>query len=90
MDQNQRREYLFQKDLEMSKQIEKTIKDAQPKPKPDMTFKLLKPIKINTDLLTGTPEYQAQKQLSDLELDQQINNTIKQAIRTAENKAPEK
>ena len=90
MDQNQRREYLFQKDLEMSKQIEKNIKDAQPKPKPDMTLKLLKPIKINTDLLTGTPEYQAQKQLSDLELDQQINNTIKQAIRTAENKAPEK
>ena len=90
MDQNQRREYLFQKDLEMSKQIEKTIKDAQPKPKPDMTLKLLKPIKINTDLLTGTPEYQAQKQLSDLELDQQINNTIKQAIRTAENKTPEK
>ena len=37
MDQNQRLEYLFQKDLQMSKQIEKTIKDAQPKPKPDMT-----------------------------------------------------
>ena len=26
MDQNQRREYLFQKDLEMSKQIEKNYK----------------------------------------------------------------
>jgi hypothetical protein len=90
MDQNQRREYLFQKDLEMSKQIEKTIKDAQPKPKPDMTLKLLKPIKINTDLLTGTPEYQAQKQLSDLELEQEIHNTIKQAIRAADNKPPEK
>jgi len=90
MDQNQRREYLFQRDLELEKNMEKTIKDAQPKPKPDMTLKLLKPIKINTDLLTGTPEYQAQKQLSDLELDQQINNTIKQAIRTAENKTPEK
>jgi len=90
MDQNQRREYLFQKDLDMSKQIEKTIEDAQPKPKPDMTLKLLKPIKINTDLLTGTPEYQAQKQLSDLELDQQINNTIKLAIRAADNKTPEK
>ena len=73
MDQNQRLEYLFQKDLQMSKQIEKTIKDAQPKPKPDMKLKLLKPITINQDLLTGTPEYQAQKQLSDLELDQQIN-----------------
>ena len=52
MDQNQRREYLFQRDLELEKQMEKTIKDAQPKPKPDMTLKLLKPIKINTDLLT--------------------------------------
>ena len=90
MDQNQRREYLFQRDLELEKQMEKTIKDAQPKPKPDMTLKLLKPIKINTDLLTGTPEYQAQKQLSDLELDQQINNTIKLAIRAADNKTPEK
>ena len=90
MDQNQRREYLFQKDLEMSKEIEKTIKGAQPKPKPDIKLKLLKPIRINTDLLTGTPEYQAQKQLSDLELDQQINNTIKVAIYSAENKPPKK
>ena len=90
MDQNQRLEYLFQKDLQMSKQIEKTIKDAQPKPKPDMKLKLLKPITINQDLLTGTPEYQAQKQLSDLELDQQISNTIKQAIYAADNKTPEK
>ena len=90
MDQNQRLEYLFQKDLQMSKQIEKTIKDAQPKPKPDMTLKLLKPITINQDIFTGTPEYQAQKQLSDLELDQQINNTIKQAIYAADNKTPQK
>jgi hypothetical protein len=90
MDQNQRREYLFQKDLQMSKELEKTIRDAQPKPKQDMTLKLLKPITINQDLLTGTPEYQAQKQLSDLELDQQINNTIKQAIFAADNKTPEK
>jgi hypothetical protein len=53
-------------------------------------LKLLKPIRINTDLLTGTPEYQAQKQLSDLELDQQINNTIKVAIYSAEDKPPKK
>ena len=79
MDQNQRREYLFKRDLELEKNMEKTIKDAQPKPKPDMTLKLLKPIKINTDLLTGTPEYQAQKQLSDLELEQEIHNTITNA-----------
>ena len=37
MDQNQRREYLFQRDLEMEKQMEKVIKDAQPKPKQDFS-----------------------------------------------------
>ena len=51
MNQNQRREYLRTRDLEMSKHMEKTIKDAQPKPKPDMTLKLLKPVLINGDLL---------------------------------------
>ena len=70
MNQNQRREYLRSRDLEMSKQMEKTIKDAQPKPKPDMSVKLIKPIQINTDLLRGTPQYKAEKQLSDLSLAQ--------------------
>ena len=90
MDQNQRFEYLFQKSLDMENQMEKIIKDAQPKPKQEMKIKYAKPIIITRDLLTGTPEYQAQKQLSDLELDQQIQNTIKQAIRAADNKPPEK
>ena len=90
MDQNQKFEYLFQKGLDMENQMEKIIKDAQPKPKQEMKIKYAKPIIITRDLLTGTPEYQAQKQLSDLELDQQIQNTIKQAIRAADNKPPEK
>ena len=90
MNQNQRREYLRSRDLEMSKQMEKTIKDAQPKPKPDMSVKLIKPIQINTDLLRGTPQYQAEKQLSDLSLAQQVNNTIKQAMYSIEGKTPEK
>ena len=90
MDQNQRFEYLFQKGLDMESQMEKIIKDAQPKPKQEMKIKYAKPIIITRDLLTGTPEYQAQKQLSDLELEQQIQNTIKQAIRAADNKPPEK
>ena len=90
MDQNQRFEYLFQKGLDMESQMEKIIEDAQPKPKPEIKIKYAKPIIITRDLLTGTPEYQAQKQLSDLELEQEIHNTIKQAIRAADNKPPEK
>ena len=90
MNQNQRREYLRTRDLEMSKQMEKTIKDAQPKPKPDMSVKLLKPIQINTDLLRGTPQYTAERQLADLSLAQQLKNTIKQAMYSIEGKTPEK
>ena len=66
------------------------MKKEQPKQKPEMKIKYAKPVIITRDLLTGTPEYQAQKQLSDLELEQQIQNTIKQAIRAADNKPPEK
>ena len=89
MNQNQRREYLRNIDLEMSKQNEKIIKDAQPKPKPDVSVKLLKPIKIDTDLLTGTPQYKAEKQISDLLLSSQIENTIKLAMYAIDGKTPE-
>jgi hypothetical protein len=89
MNQNQRREYLRARDLEMSKQMERTIKDAQLKPKPDLTLKLLKPIQINRDLITGTPQYKAEKQLSDLLLAQQIENTVKQAMYAVEGKTSE-
>ena len=89
MNQNQRREYLRSRDLEMSKQMEKTIKDAQPKPKPDMKLKLLKPVLINSDLITKTPQYKAEKQLSDLLLAQQIENTVKLAMYAVEGKKQE-
>lgn len=89
MNQNQRREYLRNRDLEMSKQIERTIKDAQPKPKPDIAVKLLKPIQINNDLITGTPQYKAEKQISDLLLAQQIDNTVKLAMYAVDGKTPE-
>ena len=89
MNQNQRREYLRARDLEMSKQMEKTIKDAKPKPKPDMALKLLKPVIINSDLITGTPQYKAEKQLSDLLLAQQIENTVKLAMYAVEGKTQE-
>ena len=89
MNQNQRREYLRNMDLEMSKQNEKIIKDAQPKPKPDVSVKLLKPIKIDNDLITGTPQYKAEKQISDVLLSQQIENTVKLAMYAVEGKTPE-
>ena len=89
MNQNQRREYLRNRDLEMSKQIERTIKDAQPKPKPDIAVKLLKPIQIDSDLITGTPQYKAEKQISDLLLAQQIENTVKLAMYAVDGKTPE-
>ena len=89
MNQNERREYLRTRDLEMSKQMEKTIKDAQPKSKPDMSLKLLKPVIINNDLITGTPQYKAEKQLSDLLLAQQIENTVKLAMYAVEGKTQE-
>ena len=40
MDPNQRREYLFQRDYELEKQLDKIIKDAQPKPKRETENKL--------------------------------------------------
>ena len=89
MNQNERREYLRTRDLEMSKQMERTIKDAQPKPKPEMALKLLKPVIINNDLITGTPQYKAEKQLSDLLLAQQIENTVKLAMYAVEGKTQE-
>lgn len=89
MNQNERREYLRSLDLEMSKQNEKIIKDAQPKPKPDISVKLLKPIKIDNDLITGTPQYKAEKQISDLLLSQQIENTVKLAMYAVEGKTSE-
>ena len=88
MNQNERREYLRSLDLEMSKQNEKIIKDSQPKPKPDVSVKLLKPIKIDNDLITGTPQYKAEKQISDVLLSQQIENTVKLAMYAVEGKTP--
>ena len=44
MNQNERREFLRNKDLEMSKQVDKIIKEAQPKPQKDIKPLLLKPV----------------------------------------------
>ena len=79
MNQNERREFLRQSDLEMSKQIEKIVKEAQPKPPKDIQPLLLKPVYPKIEL-TGTPEYRANKQMTDLLLAQQLENTISEAM----------
>ena len=89
---NQRREYLFQRDYELEKQLDKTIKDAQPKPKrePEYKIKLLPPVITSNNSLKGTPEYYANRVLIDIALEQSINNTIKQAMYAVSGKTPEK
>jgi hypothetical protein len=88
MNQNQLREYLFQQDLEHEKQMDRIIKDAQPKKiNEDYKIKLMKPPIITRDLIG--PEYMAEKQLLDLSLDLQMQNTIKQAMYALDGKTPE-
>ena len=79
MNQNELREFLRNKDLEMSKQVDKIIKEAQPKPPKDIQPLLLKPVYPNIEL-TGTPEYRANKQTTDLLLAQQLETTISDAM----------
>jgi hypothetical protein len=81
MNQNERREFLRNKDLEMSKQIDKIIKESQPKAPKDIQPLLLKPVYPNIEL-TGTPEYRANKQMTDLLLAQQLETTITDAMNT--------
>ena len=88
MNQNQVREYLFQQDLAHKKQMDKSIKDAQPKKiNDDYKLKLMKPPIITRDIIG--PEYIAEQQLLDLSLDLQMQNTIKQAMFSVNNKTPE-
>ena len=79
MNQNERREFLRNKDLEMSKQVYKIIKESQPIPAKDIQPLLLKPVYPNIEL-TGTPEYRANKQMTDLLLAQQLENTVADAM----------
>ena len=88
MNQNQLREYLFQQDLAHDKQMDRLIKDAQPKKiNDDYKFKLMKAPIITRDLIG--PEYTAEKQLLDLSLDLQMQNTVKQAMYALDGKTPE-
>ena len=88
MNQNQLREYLFQQDLVQQKEMDKLIRDAQPKKiNEDYKLKLMKAPIITRDLIG--PEYMAERQLLDLSLDLQMQNTIKQAMYALDGKTPE-
>ena len=88
MNQNQLREYLFQQDLAYEKQMDRLIKNAQPKKiNEDYKIKLMKAPIITRDLIG--PEYMAERQLLDLSLDLQMQNTIKQAMYAVDGKTPE-
>ena len=89
MNLNDHREMLRRNDLEMSKRLNKIIEDSKPKPVPDMKLKILKP-PIMQQELTGTPEYRATKQLANLLLTQQLDNTITSAMNAITGKTPEK
>jgi hypothetical protein len=88
MNQNELREYLFQKDLVQEKEMDKLIRDAQPKKvNDDYKLKLYKTPIITRDLIG--PEYVAEKQLMDLSLDLQLQNMVKQANYAISDKKPE-
>jgi hypothetical protein len=88
MNQNELREYLFQKDLEQEKEMDKLIRDAQPKKvNEDYKLRLYKPPIITRDLIG--PDYIAEKQLMDLSLDLQLQNMVKQANYAVSDKKPE-
>jgi len=88
MNQNEHREYLFQKDLALQKEIDKMIKDAQPKKvNDDYKLKLYKPPIITRDLIG--PDYIAEKQMLNLSLDLQLQNMVKQAMYAVDGKTPE-
>jgi hypothetical protein len=88
MNQNELREYLFQKDLVQEKEMDKLIRDAQPKNvNEDYKLKLYKPPIITRDLIG--PDYIAEKQLMDLSLDLQLQNMVKQANYAVSDKKPE-
>ena len=75
MNQNQLREYLFQQDLAHRKEMDRIIKDAQPKKiNDDYKLKLMKPPIITRDLIG--PEYTAEQQLLDLSLDMQCKTQL--------------
>ena len=75
MNLNEQREFMRNNNLEMTLKLDKIIEGAQPKPKTEKRPIIPKRIIIEQDI-TGTPEYKANKQISDLLMTQSLNNLI--------------
>ncbi len=79
MNLNEQREFMRNNNLEMTRKLDKIIEDAKPKPLIEERPIISKRIIIEQDI-TGTPEYKATRQLSDLLLTQNLNNIITGAM----------
>ena len=79
MNLNEQRELMRSHNLEMTKKLDRIIEDAKPKPIIEKRPIIPKRIIIEQDI-TGTPEYKATQQLTDLLLTQNLNNLITGAM----------
>ena len=75
----EQRELMRSNNLEMTKKLDRIIEDAKPKPIIEKRPIIPKRIIIEQDI-TGTPEYKATQQLTDLLLTQNLNNLITGAM----------
>ena len=89
MNLNEQREFMRNNNLEMTKKLDKIIEDAKPKPIIEKRPIIPKRIIIEQDI-TGTPEYKATRQLSDLLLTQNLNNLITGAMNSISGNRTEK
>ena len=85
----EQREFMRNNNLEMTRKLDKIIEDAKPKPLIEERPIISKRIIIEQDI-TGTPEYKATKQLSDLQLTQNLNNIITGAMNSISGKSSER
>ena len=83
------RELMRRHDLEMTVKLDKIIEGAKPKPIIEKRPIIPKRIIIDQDI-TGTPEYKATQQLSDLLLTQNLNNIITGAMNSISGKTSER
>ena len=89
MNLNEQREFMRNNNLEMTLKLDKIIERAQPKPKTEKRPIIPKRIIIEQDI-TGTPEYKANKQISDLLMTQSLNNLITEAMNSISGKSSER
>ena len=88
MNLNEQREFLRKNNLEMTLKLDKIIEDAKPKPKTEKRPIIPKRIIIEQDI-TGTPQYKATRQITDLLLSQALNDTITNAMNLISGKKSE-